>query len=346
LLLADASLTAGTPLLIAGVIIGAVLVLVAVCCGVWIGRKAAAPRPDLDSHTAKMVEALQGASQYTSGVAGEVSAHQANLRRISEQLADAEHSPTEPGHEDTGQLLREIATANESLQQKLDEAELALKQQAQEIEGWATEAHTDALTNLPNRRTFDSELAKLHAQWKRYDTPVSLMMLDIDHFKKFNDVHGHLAGDAVLKQVAEVLRGTMRETDVVTRFGGEEFAVILTNTEVEKAGAVAALMNNAIRDAVFEYAGKSLQVTVSCGVAEAFGDDTTETTIKRADDALYACKKAGRDCVHLHDGRSILRVPSGPARSAPASTSEANARHDSKYFSDNLRKKFLEVTGH
>src|SRR6185295_20304286 len=94
----------------------------------------------------------------------------------------------------------------------------------------AADARTDALTRLANRRAFDDELERRFNEWKRLRVPYTLLMADVDHFKKFNDTHGHQAGDEVLKGVAKTLKDTMREMDFVARYGGEEFAAVLPVT--------------------------------------------------------------------------------------------------------------------
>ena len=121
--------------------------------------------------------------------------------------------------------LAEILRSNEELQQQLATAEVQLQRQAQELEAQTTVARTDALTELFNRRALDDELNRRLAEWHRRHSVFTLVMVDVDHFKKFNDAHGHQAGDDVLRGVAATLKSTMREMDMVARFGGEEFAL-------------------------------------------------------------------------------------------------------------------------
>ena len=154
-------------------------------------------------------------------------------------------------------------------------------------------AATDALTGLANRTTFQLTLGQELARARRGGAPVSLVMLDIDHFKALNDSHGHLAGDDVLRGVAGALDECCRAFDTPSRYGGEEFAVVLPQTDGAEALEVAERLRSSIAGAEVEHG-----VTVSVGVATfpLDGDDADEL-VKAADDALYASKRAGRDRV-------------------------------------------------
>ena len=157
-------------------------------------------------------------------------------------------------------------------------------------------ASTDALTGLPNRRYFD-EFCGLLARRRRADDALGVLMIDIDHFKRLNDNHGHATGDIVLREVAGAIAGAVREDDVPARFGGEEFAVLLRNP----SEAVALEIGERVRAAV---AGLDLgdlgisKVTVSVGVAISTApDQPIDVLVEDADRALYRAKRAGRDRV-------------------------------------------------
>jgi len=209
-------------------------------------------------------------------------------------------------------LLSQVVNANEQLQNRLNHAELMLKEQADEITTHMSEARTDPLTRLPNRRALDENLSQRLCEWARHGRPLSMLMVDIDHFKRLNDTYGHHAGDVVLQQVATILRETTRESDLVGRFGGEEMAVVLADTEVGEACATAERVRRAIDDARFPYGGESLHITVSVGTAQCLRNEPAEGMIRRADEALYAAKQAGRNLAFWHDGHACHRVSGLP----------------------------------
>lgn len=162
-------------------------------------------------------------------------------------------------------------------------------------------ARTDGLTGIPNRAAFDTELQRQLASHKRHGTAVTVVLLDIDHFKQFNDNHGHLAGDRVLRDVADVLRGSVRESDIVTRFGGEEFGILLPLTGLSAARLIAERIRLDVMAHVCGFEDQELHVTLSAGLTEVTADDTIESVIARADKALYEAKRAGRNCCYAND---------------------------------------------
>jgi diguanylate cyclase (GGDEF)-like protein len=170
-----------------------------------------------------------------------------------------------------------------------------LVQQADKLLELAT---VDGMTGLFNRRHFFS-LAEI--EWSRYQRhlrPMSLIMLDIDQFKSINDTFGHDAGDQVIVQIAEVCRQQKRTSDVVARFGGEEFLLLLPETLMSQAQEVAEQLRQRVESLHFSIASHAISATVSIGVAEASESmDTIFDLIKVADHALYAAKHAGRNCV-------------------------------------------------
>jgi two-component system cell cycle response regulator len=159
-------------------------------------------------------------------------------------------------------------------------------------------AVVDPLTGLNNRRYLESHLAALLEQAGQRCRPVSLLIVDIDHFKAVNDIHGHDAGDEVLKAFAMRAKRTVRGADLICRLGGEEFVVVMPDAKLAVAQIVAERIRSCIAGAPFAIGGeKSIPVTVSIGVAASHGGENPEALLKRADQALYFAKKSGRNCV-------------------------------------------------
>ncbi|MFL5299450.1 MAG: diguanylate cyclase [Anaeromyxobacteraceae bacterium] len=169
---------------------------------------------------------------------------------------------------------------------------------------------TDGLTGLYNHRHFEERLAEEFRRSQRYSDPVSLMMLDLDHFKEVNDRFGHPFGDRVLRETAELIRTSIRDPDICARYGGEEFAIILPKTHLQGALTVAERMFKALRGKRYavERAGEpsTLAVTASVGIATFPSKDVSspELLVKLADEALYRAKRDGRNTICLHQPQS------------------------------------------
>ncbi|MEW5929786.1 MAG: sensor domain-containing diguanylate cyclase, partial [Gemmatimonadota bacterium] len=167
---------------------------------------------------------------------------------------------------------------------------------ARQYEALDRRASEDALTGLPNRRTFEARLAAASSHFERYQRPFSLLILDVDHFKKFNDTWGHEAGDRVLQHVAELVRGSVREVDVPARLGGEEFVVILPETPLMPALEVAERVRKTIAGKPVVWHGRPLSVTASLGVATCPESvESPHELLAAADAALYRSKGSGRN---------------------------------------------------
>jgi len=247
------------------------------------------------------------------GVATDVGEHNERVGEISASLAQAQQGTAEQQSEGVASALTQIVDANETLQRRLEAAEQQIKAQAEEIQTHESEARTDSLTKIANRRAFDDELSKRFSEWQRKTNPFSLVILDVDHFKKFNDTHGHQAGDEVLRQVAKALEHATRDMDIPCRYGGEEFGVVLPGTCARDAKGLAERIRKGIEDLRIKFEGKTLSVTASVGLAEITAADDAGRLLKRADDALYTSKDAGRNCGHLHDGEKCIPLGGGAA---------------------------------
>jgi len=167
----------------------------------------------------------------------------------------------------------------------------------------AIQATTDPLTGLRNRRCFferAEEMVNLH---QRYKSDLSILMIDIDHFKKINDTLGHDGGDVVLQRFAEVLSSMVREVDIVARFGGEEFAILLPDTKRLGAAVLAERTRTAIEKSLIDYQGKKISVTASIGMASIASENVSGISelISVADNRLYLAKKNGRNRICVDD---------------------------------------------
>ena len=162
----------------------------------------------------------------------------------------------------------------------------------------------DELTGLVNRRFLLNQLGALVSGARRHDRPLSVVMLDIDHFKAVNDTYGHAAGDAVLVGVATTMRDRLRAEDWIGRLGGEEFLAILPDDDADGATVVAENLREAVETMGVRHEGEMLRVTASVGWSSLEGDEGAEELLRRADGALYAAKRAGRNTTR---GAATLR---------------------------------------
>ncbi len=160
-------------------------------------------------------------------------------------------------------------------------------------------AITDVLTGLYNRRYLNEVGPGLLAAAERYGTPISLAIFDIDHFKKVNDTYGHLAGDRVLREVAHTLAEGVRASDIVVRYGGEEFLVVMPGTDLGRAFIVSEKLRRSVEEAHIVPEEGADAVTISGGVAEFVDGMDLEDLIRDADAALYRAKRSGRNRIEM-----------------------------------------------
>jgi len=158
-------------------------------------------------------------------------------------------------------------------------------------------AITDPLTHIMNRRGITVSLLDAMAQAERYNMPLSVVMADIDRFKRINDAHGHEAGDKVLVQIASVLSDALRMPDKVGRYGGEEFLIVFPHTALAQARKIAERMRAAVERAGFDLGGAHAEITLSLGVTQFQKGEDLEQLLSRADKALYQAKSGGRNLV-------------------------------------------------
>ncbi len=187
---------------------------------------------------------------------------------------------------------------NQTLENELTKSSQAMIALQRDLELVRKEALTDSLTNLANRKAFDAEIVRISKESNKDGTTFSLLMLDIDYFKSFNDNFGHQVGDQVLRLVARTLIDGVKGRDIAARFGGEEFAIILPDTNLQAAVKVADQLRKAVasKEIINRNSGDVLgRITLSGGVAQQLPDEKVEDIISRADAALYTAKHNGRN---------------------------------------------------
>ena len=228
-----------------------------------------------------------------------LAAHHANVKQFQQRMSSLNHGPQEKQllelTREAERMLRPTMRLSSEMAQAYDE----VRKQANLLMS-VTQSRTDPLTGLENRQSMEEALKGLFAMQARYNSDFSVAIVDIDQFKRLNDEHGHLFGDKILQQVADALSRSVRETDSIARFGGEEFIVTMQHTDLEGACIYA----QRFRDEV----SIDLPITVSIGVTGALEGDTVQSLLTRADTALYSAKSAGRNCVYRHDGALIEPV--------------------------------------
>lgn len=159
----------------------------------------------------------------------------------------------------------------------------------------------DALTGTLNRRGLDQNLSREVARARRSGDNLTVAMVDLDHFKRINDTYGHAAGDQMLAHFAALIKSVIRQTDMAVRYGGEEFVLLLPDTDGRGAQFVLGRLRQVFSRGPLSYEGQTLSATFSAGVATLRADENGHTLLRRADEALYQAKNSGRDCIKLAD---------------------------------------------
>ncbi len=243
----------------------------------------------LDAQVKAQVSDIEHVVQNASDLDQMKSAIQVSLDVIRTHLADQREKEELRQHELEAQLktmterLKDVEAESESLRDRLD------KEHAQAV--------TDALTGAPNRLAYEQRIEQEYSRWQRYKEPFSMLLMDVDHFKRINDTYGHKAGDRALIAIVKTIEHYMRETDFVGRIGGEEFAIIFTHSRLGEGQIAAEKLRTKIERCEFEFQGNPVPITVSGGITEVREGDIVDDIYDRADKALYAAKGQGRNCI-------------------------------------------------
>ncbi len=229
--------------------------------------------------------------------------YQQRLIKKTDQLSDATgpnpaelKSMVQALIEDTKRMLAD----NQKLEQKLNHSAVEMQEMRDNIQSLKREAMTDSLTGLANRKAFDNELRTRASEVMDNGKALSMMIIDIDHFKQFNDTYGHQVGDQVLKLVSNALQSNVKPHEMVSRFGGEEFTVILPGSKLRDAEKIADKLREkiALKDIVNQVKQENMgRLSVSIGVAQLKAGESVSLFIERTDRALYKAKELGRNKV-------------------------------------------------
>lgn len=322
--------------------------------GIWVGTRIGRSRERSSAHALR--DRLQAMAQQlanmTSHMGSDVRSYsgrindfqtQVNGIRNARQQSVAGHQLA-PADDEVALLLQAILQVNEGMKQRLDETEARLESHAQAMQSYITEARTDALTGLSNRRVLDQAIDKIYLDGTRgSQQEVSFILLDVDHFKKFNDQHGHQAGDEVLKEVGKRMRETAHGATCVARYGGEEFAAVLP-FGLEKACKIAEEIREAINLQPIIVDGKELRISASLGVALCELSEKPKSWVRRSDTALYAAKGMGRNIVAYYYGGNCLpfgerakSIPETPLVVAKNNTPERTVQESEKQVQESVK---------
>jgi diguanylate cyclase len=322
--------------------------------GIWVGTRIGRSRERSSAHALR--DRLQAMAQQlanmTSHMGSDVRSYNGRINdfqtqfngiRNARQQSVAGHQLA-PADDEVALLLQAILQVNEEMKQRLDETEARLESHAQAMQSYITEARTDALTGLSNRRVLDQAIDKIYLDGTRgSQQEVSFILLDVDHFKKFNDQHGHQAGDEVLKEVGKRMRETAHGATCVARYGGEEFAAVLP-FGLEKACKIAEDIRSTINLQPIIVDGKELRISASLGVALCEPSEKPKSWVRRSDTALYAAKGMGRNIVAYYYGGNCLpfgerakSIPETPVVVAKNNAPERTVQESEKQVQESVK---------
>ncbi len=257
----------------------------------------------IDNELRKVMQLLETSAKGTNQFGENLDSFTGKLTGASsiDALRDAVHIITEE--------TRVIATQNQKLQNELAATSSQLSEMQENFERVHKETQIDPLTEVGNRKYFDKEIARASSEAQAQNNVLSLLMVDIDYFKKFNDTYGHLVGDQVLRLVARTLVENLKGRDIIARYGGEEFVILLPQTRLQDAERVANQLRASLATKQVRKRGSQEilgVITISLGAAEYVLGEETDSLIARADAAMYQAKQTGRNkvvCLEAESGK-------------------------------------------
>ena len=244
---------------------------------------------ELDTQIREQVDGLQSSVQEAADLG--------SLKQVLESHLEGLLGTMNEHQQQRDQREQEVAARLKGLAERVANMEQEAQGYREHLEVQRQKALLDPLTGLPNRAAWSERLDHEVNAWHQHGNSLALAMLDLDHFKRINDGYGHLAGDKVLKIIANVLSKRLRPTDFIARFGGEEFVLLMPDSTLADALAVGEVLRGAIEACPFHFKGEPVTITVSMGVAQFQPGERSDLALKRADEALYRAKAAGRNQV-------------------------------------------------
>src|SRR5215470_1856086 len=254
----------------------------------------------IDSVGSKVMGEIEQVMAMIDAAVGSATRTSESLAGMTDQLGSADREGLRSIVESLVQTTKEMEQNNYNLEERLKASKQEISELQENLEAVRTESLTDPLTGLANRKYFDQMLERAMNQAAAGNDSLSLILADIDHFKSFNDTYGHLTGDQVLRLVATAMKQNIKGQDMAARYGGEELAIVLPSTSLQRAVTVADQIRQAVmgKDLMKRSTGEHLgRVTISMGVAHLHPGETPQSLIERADGCLYAAKHNGRNCV-------------------------------------------------
>ncbi|MBN2580143.1 MAG: GGDEF domain-containing protein [Pirellulales bacterium] len=275
-------------------------IVLGIMLGLYVARwrRGGADAGEQDSHLVRLTGRVYALLQ---SMKNDVGMHHGEITAIEKELVAVSPAGSDGAGDLVTRMVRNILQSNARLRGQLHAAEEKLHEQHVQLEEYFLKARTDPLTNLPNRRAFDETQAQWMEQWRRGERKFGLILIDLDQLKMLNDQGGHLTGDYVLRGLGELLHEGLAAGEFAARLGGDEFAVLTANRDCQETCRRAEAIRLAVAKRRFYSEQRQWPVSVSIGVAQIGPGDQGTNLIRRADYALVAAKRAGRNCCFFHD---------------------------------------------